>query len=211
MQKRSFCSFCGIIATAQLLLVGDSTAVGTGASAADASVAGLIARQYPHVRFVNRACVGAKFADIVRQLEPPQRFDLILILGGANDVIKLTGNAALQADEGRALQLASERADTVVLMPAGNVGNTPFFPQPLAWLMRQRSLKLHAIARSAAASANAIYVNGYKERDENLFVREAGRLNAADGLHPSDDGYQLWFGALQEQVALSQRLAAVAG
>ena len=123
-------------ATAQLLLVGDSTAVGTGASAADASVAGLIARQHPHVRIMNRACVGAKFADIVRQLEPPQRFDLILILGGGNDVIRLTGNAALQADEGRALQLASERADTVVLMPAGNVGNTPFFPQPLAWLMR---------------------------------------------------------------------------
>ena len=211
MQKRSFCSFCGLIATAQLLLVGDSTAVGTGASAADASVAGLIARQHPHVRIVNQVCVGAKFADTLRQLKPPQRFDLILILGGGNDVIRLTGNAALQADVARALQLASDRAETVVLMPAGNVGNTPFFSRPLSWPMRQRSLRLHAIARSAAASANAIYVNGYEERDEDPFVRHAQRLNAADGLHPSDDGYQLWFGALQEQVALSQRLAAVAG
>ena len=160
---------------------------------------------------MNQACAGAKFADIVRQLKPPQRFDLILILCGGNDVILLTGNAALQADVARALQLASNRAETVVLMPAGNVGNTPFFSRPLSWLMRQRSLRLHAIARSAVASANAIHVNGYKERDEDLFVREAGRLNAADGLHPSDDGYQLWFGALQEQMALSQRLAAVAG
>ena len=193
-------------ATARLLLVGDSTAIGTGAS-----VAGLIAGQHPDVCIVNRARVGAKFVDIVRQLEPPQRFDVILILGGGNDVIRLTASAALQADVDHALQLARDRADTVVLMPAGNVGNTPFFPQPLSWLMRKQSIRLHAIARGAAARTNAIYVNGYKERHEDPFVRDARRLNAADGLHPSDDGYRLWFSALQDQVALSQRLAAVAG
>lgn len=196
-------------ATVRLLLVGDSTAVGTGASTADTSIAGLIARHHPDVRIVNRARVGAKFADIVRQLESLERFDIILILGGGNDVIRLTSNAALQTSVDKALQLASDRANTVVLMPAGNIGNTPFFPQPLSWLMRRRSRKLHAIAKSAAASAKAIYVNGYKEKHEDPFVREAGRLNAADGLHPSDDGYQLWFGALQEQAALSQRLTAV--
>ena len=55
-------------------------------------------------------------------------------------------------------------------MPAGNVGNTLFFPQPLAWLMRQRSRKLHAIAKSAAANAKAIYFNGYMERHVDPFV-----------------------------------------
>ena len=133
-----------------------------------------------------------------------------MILGGSNDVIRLTGGAALQADAGRALQLAIDRADTVVLMPVGNVGNAPFFPRPLSWLMRRRSLRLHAITRGAAARANAIYVNNCKERHEDPFVRDARRLNAADGLHPSDDGYRLWFSALQEQAALSQRLAALA-
>ena len=186
-------------ATAQFLLVGDSTAVGTGASAADASVAGLIARQYPHVRIMNRAQVGAKFAEIAKQLEPPQRFDLILIVGGGNDVIRLTGGAALQADMGRALQLTSDRADAVVLMPVGNVGNAPFFTRPLSWLMRRRSLRLHALARGAAARANAIYVNNHKKRHEDPFVRDARRLNAADGLHPSDDGYLLWFSALPDR------------
>ena len=42
-------------------------------------------------------------------------------------------------------------------------------------------------------------------------MREAGRLSCADGLHPSDEGYLLWFGALQNQAALSRRLVAVAG
>ena len=116
----------------------------------------------------------------------------------------------LQADVGRALQLTSDRADAVVLMPVGNVGNAPFFTRPLSWLMRRRSLRLHALARGAAGKANAIYVNNYKKRHEDLFVRDARRLNAADGLHPSDDGYRLWFSALQEQAALSERLAALA-
>ena len=45
------------------------------------------------------------------------------------------------------------------------------------------------------ASARAISVNGYNEKADDPFVREAQRLNAQDGLHPSDDGYQLWFGS----------------
>ena len=51
-----------------LLIVGDSTAVGTGASSPAHSVAGLIARDHPQLRIVNRAEDGAKFADIARQL-----------------------------------------------------------------------------------------------------------------------------------------------
>ena len=53
-------------ATARLLFVSDSTAVGTGARTADASVASLIARHHLNVCIVNRARVSAKFVDIVR-------------------------------------------------------------------------------------------------------------------------------------------------
>lgn len=70
-------------ATARLLLAGDSTAVGTGASTPDASVSGLIARHHPQTEIVNRAKVGARFADIVRQLDHPGRFDIILVLAAA--------------------------------------------------------------------------------------------------------------------------------
>ena len=196
--------------TARLLLVGDSTAVGTGASTPEASVAGLIARHHPQTEIVNRAKVGARFADIVQQLDHPGRFDIILILGGGNDVIRLTRARSLQASMRHALEMACAHADKVVLMPAGNVGNTPFFPPPWAWLMRWRSRRLHALARAAAASCSVIYVNGYKEKADDPFVRDARRLNARDGLHPSDDGYQLWFRELQLQAGLSRRLLALA-
>ncbi|MDB5885374.1 MAG: family lipase [Polaromonas sp.] len=194
---------------ARLLLVGDSTAVGTGASTPEASVAGLIARHHPGVHIANRAQVGARFADIARQLDGAERFDIILILGGGNDVIRLTDAASLQASIGRALRKACARAGSVVLMPAGNVGNTPFFPQPWAWLMTRRSRQLHAMVRAAAASAGAQYVNGYRERADDPFVRQAQLLNARDGLHPSDAGYRLWFEALQLQAGLSRQLQAL--
>lgn len=59
-------------ATARLLVVGDSTAVGTGATSPAASIAGLIARRHPDVAIDNRAHNGVRFADVLRQLDQPQ-------------------------------------------------------------------------------------------------------------------------------------------
>ena len=199
-----------LVATARILIVGDSTAVGTGATSPAASIAGLIARRHPQVVIVNRARNGARFADVIGQLKPPvtERFDMILILGGGNDVIHMTSAKELEAQLEKSLRLARSQADSVILMPAGNVGNCPFFFAPFSWLMTRQSRRLHQIARRATAANGAIYVNGYKEKEYDPFVLQADRLNARDGLHPSDDGYQLWFEALQVQAELSRRLIA---
>ena len=53
-------------ATARLLLVGDATAVSTGARTTDASIASLIVRHHPNVFIVNRAQMSAEFFAIVR-------------------------------------------------------------------------------------------------------------------------------------------------
>lgn len=77
--------------------------------------------------------------------------------------------------------------------------------------MTRRSRRLHALARVAAQASGAVYVNGYKDRASDPFVREAQRLNARDGLHPSDDGYWLWFRKLEQQAGLSRRLQDLCG
>ncbi|MBG6071540.1 MULTISPECIES: GDSL-type esterase/lipase family protein [unclassified Polaromonas] len=193
-------------ATASLLIAGDSTAVGTGASSAASSVAGLIARDHPGLRIVNRAQDGARFADIVRQLQGDERFDAVLVMGGGNDVIRLTGEEALAQNIARVAQLAAARAPLVVLMPPGNVGNAPFFMPPLSWLMAKRSRTLHGLVRQSAADHGAIYVNMYKSKAEDPFAQRPGELNARDGLHPSDAGYLLWYDALNTQAELGRRL-----
>jgi len=196
-------------AMAALLVVGDSTAVGTGASAPTASVAGLISRDHSRLTIVNRARDGARFADIVSQLENEEKFDVILVLGGGNDVIRFTRSVLLEQDIARTAELARTRAPLVVFMPAGNVGSAPFFFAPWSWWMTERSRKLHGFVRQAVADNGALYVNLFKEKADDPFAQRPDELHARDGLHPSDAGYRLWYGELNAQAGLSGRLAAL--
>jgi len=192
-----------------MLVVGDSTAVGTGASAPQASLAGLIARDHPRLAVRNVARDGAKFADLPGQMAgvDARRYDVVLVQAGGNDVIRLTGEDALRRDVSQTLARARELGREVIVMPAGNVGNAPFFFAPVSWLMSQRARTLHRVVREAAAEQGAVYVNLYRDRQDDPFVQNPA-LNAADGLHPSDAGYRTWLTSLREQAALDTRLAA---
>lgn len=101
-----------------LLVVGDSTAVGVGATSSSRSVAGLVGAQNPLVQIENRARTGAKFRDIAEQLQGCRRVDLLLIQGGGNDVIRLTGERRLRVDIEQSLDLARACADKVFVMPS---------------------------------------------------------------------------------------------
>ena len=195
----------------RMLVVGDSTAVGTGASTPRRSLPGLIAQAHPRLAIENRGRDGAKFEDVVQQLgNGNERYDIVLVLAGGNDVIRLRDLDTLRKDIDRTAARARERADTVVLMPAGNVGNAPFFFPPLSWWMTQRARTMHRQVQEAAARHGAQYVRLFEEREADPFVRHP-ELNASDGLHPSDAGYAAWYAALRAQSpALMQRLA-VAG
>ncbi len=193
-------------ATLSLLIVGDSTGVGTGASAPQASLAGLLGSAYPRLRIDNRARDGATFADVIGQFEGAQRFDLVLVQAGGNDVIRLRPDQDVRADIDRVTALARERADRVVLMPAGNVGNAPFFFAPVSWHMTNRARRMHGFVRESAARHGAVVVNLFKEKADDPFAQTPG-LNAVDGLHPSDAGYRLWRDELLAQSGWAAVLA----
>ena len=189
-----------------LLIVGDSTGVGTGASAPGNSLAGLLGSAYPGLRIDNRARDGATFADVLRQFEGTRRFDLVLVQAGGNDVIRLHPDEDMRADIDRVTALARERSDRVVLMPAGNVGNAPFFFAPVSQLMTKRARRLHGFVREAAERHGAVVVNLFKEKADDPFVQTPG-LHAVDGLHPSDAGYRLWRDELLAQSGWAAVLA----
>lgn len=190
--------------TRRLLVVGDSTAVGTGADAAADSLVGLIGQTHPQWRIDNLAANGSKFEDVARQLqEASGGYDMVLVLAGGNDVIRFTSEDKLRSDMDRTLALARQRGTQVVLMPCGDVGHAPFFIPPLSWGMSRRSERLHTIAQDVAATHGARYVRLLKPRAQDPFVLHSKALHAADGLHPSSAGYEEWFSELVAQGGLA--------
>jgi lysophospholipase L1-like esterase len=194
-------------AVLRLLVVGDSTAVGTGASSGQTSLAGLLAQSYPNLLIDNRAQDGARFDGVVEQLSAGGRFDFVLIMAGGNDVMRFRNADATRADIDRAATLAQGLAPRVAFLPAGNVGNAPFFVPPVSWLMTSRARELHAAVQAAAARTGAAYVNLFKPPEDDPFVQRPG-LHAADGLHPSDAGYRVWRDELLAQTGWESELAA---
>lgn len=193
-------------AVLRMLIVGDSTGVGTGASAPQASLAGLLASAYPRLHIDSRAKDGATFEGVVGQLAGDERYDLVLVQAGGNDVIRLRSEDDMRASIDRAVQLARARSERVLVMPAGNVGNAPFFIAPGSWLMTSRARTLHALVRESAERHGAVYINLFKEAADDPFVQQPG-LHAVDGLHPSDAGYRVWFDELMTQAELGKVLA----
>ena len=195
-------------ATSRLLVVGDSTAVGTGADAPAASVAGRLGQAYPQLWVENRAQDGATLADVVAQMRGADgHFDVVLVQAGGNDVIRLSDMDAVRQTVKDLACAARDKAPLVLLMPAGNVGNSPFFFSPVRGWMTRRSRALHAVVLDAAASCGSTYINLFQERADDPFV-QGPALHARDGLHPSDAGYGVWFEELMRQSTLASTLAA---
>jgi len=192
-------------ARARLLVIGDGTAIGLGASDPAASVAGQLATRSPALAVDNVARAGARFADLPAQLDAARgkRYDAILVMAGSSDIFRLTSEAALRAAIDRMAVRAKQMAPLVVVMPAGNIGNTPFFLPPLSWLVSARAKMLQDVVRDGAALRGLAYVNLYQAKADDPFAREPDRLNARDGLHPSDAGYALWLDELIDQSPLA--------
>ena len=82
----------------RLLVVGDNTGVGTDATQATRSLAGMVGGSHPRLLVHNRSRDGARFDELAAQLlasASDSGYDVILISAGGNDVIRGTGTDAL--------------------------------------------------------------------------------------------------------------------
>ncbi len=186
----------------RLLIVGDSTAVGTGASSPARSLAGLIAQRHPDWRIENRAQNGARCSALQSQLRNAGAQDTVLILCGGNDVLGLTGRDELHDALLGAARDAAGIAREVILMPPGNIGHAPMMFAPLSWWMTARSRDLHEISEAVAQESGARLVNLFREGDDDPFAQAPERMHAADGLHPGDAGYAVWADVLRREAGV---------
>jgi lysophospholipase L1-like esterase len=190
-----------------IVVAGDSTAFGVGALPGE-STAGRIAAAFPQARVINVARSGANIGGVLDQLNSLEirRADLILIHACANDVLEFRPVARVERDLRAALDRARELSGNVVLMPGHDFSVAPFFLRGIKRLILWHAVRIHAIVKRVSAETGVIFVDLFRDPGAEPFVREPRRYYCADGLHPSGEGYAIWFAALIAQAPLARFL-----
>lgn len=192
----------------RVLFLGDSIAVGCGATRPEDSIAGLLAQDFPHVTIVNRACNGARIAEALAQLEadPHPAYDAILVNVGGNDILKRTPFRTLPASAEALVAAARQRSEHVIVTTTPNIGLVPMFFAPLSWWLTLRSRQLRDLFADVCKRHGAHYVNFFHPRASDPFHRDSRRFYARDGLHPSTDCYRYVYATLRAATPLARVL-----
>ena len=182
--------------------IGDSTAYGVGVvDGTDGVASGIAVARGERVEML--AVSGATMADMHRDQVPkvealePSR---IYVSIGANDVTHLTSKESFGSGYRALLNQLPADADVVVL-GVPDMGAPPRLAQPLRAVAGFRGRQLDGLVRDAVADAKARRSGATTYVDiagptGPPFRRDPDRYFAADGYHPSADGYRLWTDAV---------------
>ena len=186
-----------------ILIAGDSTGVGTGATETQDSTAGRIGSLYPRATITNISENGLKLEDLEQKLSSvSDTYDLIVLQIGANDIVRLSSFKNIEQRVESVLTLAEGIADNVLVLTSGNIGSSPTFRWPLSALMDYRTRKVREIFLSKISTHLKIsYVDLYKERKDDEFSKDPQKYYAADKFHPSSNGYAIWFEKMKSVLA----------
>jgi len=181
-------------AAIQILVIGDSTAVGVGAEQPELSIAGRVAETFPDASVTNAGISGEKTHELADRLEVlPKKYDVIMLHIGGNDVVRLTKLAELEASIARVLSLAQSKSDHVILTSTGSLGTAKLLPLGTRTLFEHRTRKVREIFIRVAEEHGVPYADLFRERKDDPFAQNPRKYYAADMFHPNGEGYEDWY------------------
>jgi lysophospholipase L1-like esterase len=191
----------------KILVVGDSTAVGTGSLDPTKSVAGRLGAEYPYATIVNHSKNGRKTGEMIAVVkeEEGKRFDLVLLQTGGNDIIRFVPLEKVASDVDTLLTESKKLSDRVVLVTSGDVGAAPFFPRPINIFWSRRTSAVRVLFMDAAKKHDVVYVDLLGYGVDGIFNTDIKKYYSPDLLHPSEDGYGVWYDYIGP--AITQSLA----
>lgn len=176
----------------KILVLGDSTAVGTGSVDPAQSVAGRLGKDFPTATIVNRAVNGLKTDQLLAdkdKLFAGGPYDLLVVHIGANDVLRLRNMNEIRGRIKEIIDIGLTKSGHVALFTSGNIGDAkliPWFARPIM-SYRSKTLRNYAVELDNQ-SDRFTYVD--------LYYKKAGisdeRFYATDRLHLSGEGYGFW-------------------
>lgn len=180
-----------------LLVLGDSLGVGVGAEKPEDSVAGRFAKFLGATYVENHSVSGAVVADLPLQIAKAtlERYSVVLIHIGANDIIRFHNARKVSRLLGNIFATLPP-SSRLFLLTAGDVGGATIFPPFLRPHYTRLTLRYHALFGEVTKAHRVTYVNLYQPPENDPFRHDPQRYFAPDGLHPSGEGYRLWYEAL---------------
>lgn len=179
-----------------IAILGDSTAVGTGAKDIEETLAGRLAKDFPRTNIINLAENGSKTIGVLQQIKGlhDSKVDMAIISTGGNDIWAYTSLQKITEDLRSILKQAKEISDHhVILLFFGNEGTAPFFPWPIRSWLNHRTELVKNIFLFVANEQKVPIIDLFSNPRENPFVIDPKRFFAEDRLHPSGAGYGEWY------------------
>ena len=180
----------------RVVVIGESTAVGVGASRHAEALPGFLAEALRErlrcgVAWSVRGANGATARRITGEIVPAadgSAPDLVVVTVGVNDLIRRRPLRRWAADMAELVGELRGRYGRATVLVAGMppVHRFPALPQPLRYVLGARARTMDRIMRDAAGAGGAVHapMDEAMARDRGLF--------ASDGFHPSPAGYRAW-------------------
>ncbi len=190
----------------KILVLGDSTATGKGAKPSE-SIAGRVAQEY-NASVTNLGKNGAKIKDVIKQITSVRdhHFDMILIMAGNNDIVQFTPCKILSKELDVLFEIAKKMSRNVIMFRGGNLGNFPFFPISIAWIVSRRSKTVREICMKRALATGSRYVELFMSRHEDIFLKDPTFYYTPDLIHLNGKGYEVWFQHLMKELAITKNI-----
>lgn len=181
--------------TSRILILGDSSAEGIGASRPEHTIAGYFGAAYKHATIVNRGTSGARVNELASQLAPfgGQPFNLVVVLVGTNDVMTNTAPTVVETALRDVLRTARKISDHVVLLMPADPGKLPAFRNSpeLSWILSARTHVFYEIFHRVAIETGVQFVRSFiRFTMSDAFLGSTDTMiSSHDYVHPTDTCY----------------------
>jgi len=175
-----------------ILIIGESTAAGVGASTQEKTFAAQVYHQSDKAfNIYNLGESGLKAEKLKRLLahaeqEIPEKFEYAIILIGANDCFKFTPPGRFKNQLVDFIQLLqNEKSVQKIIIPSiAPVQHFPSIPRIMRFFLGMHRNILTRELKSLRKNIHGLDFNNFKFEMSSEFL-------ATDGIHPSDKGYEL--------------------
>lgn len=185
----------------RILVIGDSTSYGTGATQPENSLVGRLVRDFPESEIINASENGMDITRLEKKLGgmTHEKFDIVMLHIGGVDTIAFTRNRTIVSCINKIREHTKLMgAHTVALVSMNNVGSLPLAHFPFTTIYSARSRRVTNLFEKTCVDCDLVHIPLYTENKTEPLLRNGKNHFSTDKMHPNDEGYGIWYQKIKE-------------